>query len=470
MKNIYSTIRSTIALAFVLVALVSCDDLLDTEPSTQIPADDALKSGKNVESTLIASYSDLVSFDVLGGRAQLYSELLSDNIGLNEVILSATDFTGQVALRNTNILNKDVDFLWTNGYRAIARANAVVSAVDNKTVSDGTAASAQEKWKGEALFIRAVAHFELVRLFAQPYSNNPASDLGIPIRTRSLSQDEKLPRATVDQVYTQVIKDLTDAIGLLPDENGNRATTWTVKGYLARVYFSKLDYTNARAVAEDVLTNSGQTLQENPFTAFRNIGNVVPQGGVVFQIVKSDNPFGSFRPQSNQYSLSQGANGVFDALVASGPQDFRANTATGTSIAGGRAFSRKWDANTANIPVVRVAELYLTHAEAAAQASDLGAAADSYNAVRGFALGAGYTPVTFGSQAEALEAIRAERRIELVFEGDRLHELRRLKTASFGDVRNGNTVIREAVAYNAASLLLKIPVSETSGNPEIVQN
>jgi starch-binding outer membrane protein, SusD/RagB family len=470
MKNIYYTIRAVAALTLSLVVMVGCDDFLETEPGTQIPADDALKSGKNVESTLIASYSDLVSFDVLGGRAQLYSELLSDNIALNEITLAATDFTGQVALRNTNILNKDVDFLWTNGYRAIARANAVVNAVDGKTMTDGTAASEQNKWKGEALFLRAITHFELVRLFAQPYSNNPASDLGIPIRIRSLSEDEKLPRATVDQVYAQVIKDLTDAIGLLPEKNGNRATVWTAKGYLARVYFNKLDYDNALTVAADVISNSGLALQENPFTSFRNVGNVTAQGGVVFQIVKSDNPFGSFRPQNNQYSLSQGTNGVFDALVASGAQDFRANATTGTAISGQRAFSRKWDANVANIPVVRLAELYLIHAEAAAQNSDLGAAADSYNAIRGFALGAGYTPVAFGTDAEALAAIRAERRLELVFEGDRLHELRRLKTPSFGEVRNGNTVIRDAVAYNAASLLLKIPVSETSGNTAIIQN
>jgi starch-binding outer membrane protein, SusD/RagB family len=469
MKNIYYTIRAVAVLTLSLVVMAGCDDFLETEPATQIPTDDALKSGKNVESTLVSSYSDLVSFDVLGGRAQLYSELLSDNIGLNEIVLSPTDFTGQVALRNTNVLNKDVDFLWTNGYRAIARANAVISAVDGKTMTDGTAVSEQNKWKGEALFIRAVTHFELVRLFGQPYSNNPSSDLGIPIRIRSLSEDEKLPRATVDQVYAQVIKDLTDAIGLLPQKNGNRANVWTAKGYLARVYFSKLDYDNALTVAEDVITNSGLTLQENPFTPFRNIGNVTAQGGVVFQIVKTDNPFGSFRSQNSQYSLSQGTNGVYEALVASGAQDFRANATTGL-VEGVRVYSRKWDANVANIPVVRLAELYLIHAESAAQNSDLGAAADSYNAVRGFALGAGYTPVAFGTDGEALDAIRAERRIELLFEGDRLHELRRLKTPSFGEVRNGNTVIREAVAFNATSLLLKIPVSETSGNPEIVPN
>jgi hypothetical protein len=447
--------------------IFGCQNFLEVDPQSQIPSDAALSSGKNVESTVIASYSDLVSAEFLGQRVQLYSELASDNIGLGEISLSTTDFTGQVALRNTNILNKDVDNLWTNGYRAIARANAVIDAVDRNLIIDNTSEVDKNKWKGEALFIRGVAHFELVRLFAQPFSNNPATDAGIPIRIKSLTQDEKIARSPVSDVYTQVISDLQAAISLLDENNGNRANVWSAKAYLARVYFNKLDYTNAKATAEDIIENSGLTLSGDPLTSFRNNGNVLPGGGVFFQVVDGGNRFGAFRPTSNTYSISQGAGGALNVLQESGADDFRAEDMVVTSSS--RFFSTKWHADVINPPVIRLAEIYLIHAESSANLDNMLAASSSYNTVRDFAV-ENYTGVAFDSKEEALPAIQKERRIELLFEGDRYHELRRLKSPSFGEVKNGATVIRPAVAFNDKSLLLKIPVSETSGNSAIEQN
>ncbi len=200
----------------LFVGLSSCEDFLEVDPKTQIPTEAALTNGRNIESTLISAYSDIVGDDFLGLRIRLYSELLSDNIALNEVTLSSTDFTGQVALRNTNILNKDVDNVWSAGYRAISKANAVINAIESDLITDNTTEADKSKWIAESKFIRAVAHFELVRLFGKPYSANPSTDLGIPIRIVSLTADEKQPRATVAQVYTQVVNDLVAAADLLP--------------------------------------------------------------------------------------------------------------------------------------------------------------------------------------------------------------------------------------------------------------
>ncbi len=138
---------------------------------------------------------------------------------------------------------------------------------------------------------------------------------------------------------------------------------------------------------------------------------------------------------------------------------------------GSRQFSTKWDSDVINPPIIRLAEILLIHAESAVlkNSPDLTSASNSYNSVRGFAE-FGFVPNTFTSTAEALTAIREERRIELLFEGDRYHELRRLQTASFGQVGSGVNIIREAKPYNDSSWLLKIPVSETSGNPTIIQN
>lgn len=451
----------------IIVLLSSCNDFLEIDPETQLPSEQALTTGNNVEATLMASYNQLASGDFLGGRVQLYSELMSDNF-LPLQVINPTDFTGQIITRNTNSVNVDVDNLWSSAYRAIARANAVIDAVDNNTVTDNTPQTSLSQWRGEALFIRAVAHFELLRLFAQPYSNNPASDPGIPIRTRLLTEDEKVSRASVAEVYTQVIADLQAAIDLLPTENGNRASQWAVKGYLARVYFNQLDYENAFTTAQDIVENSGITLSGNAFSPFRNVGNVNPQGGVVFQLVTGFNAFGGYIPANNNYALTTGS-GSLQEIILGSVNDIRSNTSVDGMIAetSGNLFTNKWNTNAGiNMPVIRIAEIYLIHAESALLKGsvDNAAAQNSFNTLRGFYVSP-YTNTTDTGDA-LLQRVRSERRIELSVEGDRLHELKRLKVEGFGEI----TDIRSAVNYNDSALLLQIPFSEISGNPGMVQN
>lgn len=453
--------------ASLVFTSISCTKFIEINPIEQIPSELVLTNGKNVEAVLISSYSSVASGGFLGFSVPVYSELIGDNIALNEISFSATDFIGQIAFRNTNILNKDIDNLWQTAYRAIAAANTVIDVVNNNKITDGTPVATQQTWKAEALFIRAVAHFELTRFFSKPFSDGNGANLGVPLRVKYLVNDEKIPRSTVAEVYNQVTADLQAAIAGLPTTNGNRATSWAARGYLVRVLFDKRDYAGV-VTAANLFQTSPFGFTGSPYASFRNTTNVPANDGVVFQLVNDGNPFGSFRPASIRYSIAQGIGSLKEALDVSGANDFRAN-ANGVAETSGRFYSLKWDANLINVPVIRLAEIALSMAEAAAQTNDLTLASDAYNAVRGFNV-TSYTPVTFTTQAAAIASIRAERRIELMFEGDRYHELRRLQTPLMSEVRNGTNIIRPAVPYNSNKLLLKIPVSETSGNNAIVQN
>lgn len=455
--------------SYLAILSTSCTNFVEINPIEQIPSEFVLTSAKNVEAILTNAYSNLADGRFLGGRVQNYTELIGDNIALNEIAFSETDFTGQVAFRNTNILNKDVDDMWSTAYRAINASNAVIEAIDQKRMTDAPPVATQNRWKGEALYIRAVAHFELMRLFSQPYSNGNGANLGIVLRVKYLTQDEKQPRATVNEVINQVITDLQAASSLLPTSfNGNRATQWAAKAHLVRVYFEKLDYANALTTANDIITNGGFSLTGTKYGAFRNVSTGAPNNAVIWQLINGGNPFSGYRPASNFFSIGQGTGSLQAALTESGANDYRAGS-NGVVNSGARAFSNKWDANNLNIPFLRYAEVLLSRAEAAAQQNDLVKAAEAYNMVRGFNVSP-YTNVTFATQALALEAIRKERRIELMFEGDRYNELRRLKTPSMSEVRSNATIIRPAVPYDSPKLLLKIPSSELSGNDAIVQN
>src|SRR5690606_29446326 len=128
--------------------------------------------------------------------------------------------------------NSDVGGYFKEPYTAILRANEVLERMGDVELSEAE----KNRFEGEAKFIRAICHFELVRLFGQPFGYTPDnSHLGIVIKTST--EISALQRGTVKEAYDQVLEDLFDAEGLLPETNGVYATTYAAKAYLAKVYF-----------------------------------------------------------------------------------------------------------------------------------------------------------------------------------------------------------------------------------------
>jgi hypothetical protein len=276
-----------------------------------------------------------------------------------------------------------------------------------------------------------------------------------------LTQDEKIGRGTVAEVYAQVVADLNAAITDLPANNGNRASAWAARGYLARVLFNQLNYAGALTQANTII-NSGQfALAGNAITPFRNIGNTNPIGGVLFQNVTGFNPFGAFRGLSRLYAIQTGTNSLKAALDAS-LGDFRSSNNMVESL-DNRFYAKKWDANNLNVPLIRYAEILLIAAESAAITGNTSVAQQRYDAIRGFNVPL-HTP-TILTGTPLLEAIRTERRIEMMQEGDRFHDLRRQRASIVGF-----GTLRPTVAYNHPSTLLKIPLSELNGNSAVTQN
>jgi hypothetical protein len=103
--------------------------------------------------------------------------------------------------------------------------------------------------------------------------------------------------------------------------------------------------------------------------------------------------------------------------------------------------------------------MHLIRAEAVLLAGGNAADAfDSYNALRIRAYGTNYVPETVALN-DLLDSVRNERRRELCFEGDRYHNLKRLKLP-----------LRDGVAWNSDAPIFKIPADEVSGNGLMVQN
>ena len=103
----------------------------------------------------------------------------------------------------------------------------------------------KKRIEGEAKFLRALNYFELVRFFGKQYEagkNN--TQLGVPIVLKTVTDfngDLSVARNTVEEVYTQVIKDLNESIANLPEENSFYADAYSAKALLSRVYLQKQD-------------------------------------------------------------------------------------------------------------------------------------------------------------------------------------------------------------------------------------
>ena len=169
----------------------------------------------------MGSYADLGRADEYGGRVFVNPDLLGDN---NELIWSGT-FQGMTQIFNKSIPvdNGFITNTWLTSYTAINDVNKVLAAL---AVVD---AAQKDRVEGEAKFIRGLAYFDLVRLYAKSYNDgSPASKPGVPLvltPTRSKNTESIVARNKVSEVYTQVIKDLTEAEAKLPATNGFFATT-----------------------------------------------------------------------------------------------------------------------------------------------------------------------------------------------------------------------------------------------------
>jgi len=449
-RTVWPSFSLALALAAAL-ALTGCD-FLEVEPKQSISSNQALTSEQNVTAALNGAYNDLSDADLYGGQYMMSPDLLAD---AGDVQWVGT-FEQPDAIIRKNIFpnNSFVESQWTDAYQTINAANNVLSALDQ--IGDP---AERERIEGEARLIRGMLYFELVRLFAKPWNAvDPASALGVPLilePTRSITEDDNVTRNTVQEVYAQVIADLTTARDLLPGSNGVYADTYVASALLSRVYLMQGDDQKAAEAADRVLQSDAFSLAPTFADAFNNASDI---GEYIFAI------------QINSQDGTNDLNTFYAASTDGGRGDiniqpqhlnrYDSTDARGdffyTDPSTGEVRTKKWqddESDGANIPVLRLAEMYLTRAEANLRnGSTIGAPpVDDVNAVRERA---GVSPLS----SVTVDDVLRERRLELSFEGNLLHDLKRTER-SVG-----------SLDFDADDLVYPIPQRECDANPEISQN
>jgi starch-binding outer membrane protein, SusD/RagB family len=463
-KFIYSIIG-------VALALSACsDDYLGIEPQDLPDQAEFFSTPQHAQEAVNGAYDALTYDNFLAGHCQFLSELMADNLNVNPSIMVNADWQAH-ATWTTDIFLGTTFGLMQDGYKGVGRANYILDNIDQIS---GLSETDKKRMIAECKFIRAVCHFELMRLFAQPWGfTADNSHLGIVARTKF--GIEAQARSTVKENYDLIIQDLLDAYPDLPTTAPmGRATRWSAEGYLAKVYFQQNDFQKAGGFALDVI-NSGQFALDTSITARFNgtisTENVFALVGTNFDI---DNVGRRFRDnyRLNPSTNTAGAymsNSLFTASTIS-PNDKRGllwyqqiDLPTGPVYAF-RKFPTEREEPLPTVPLVTLTELMLILAESGAEQDAL--ALENFAAlVRPIISRAGLSPNLPAEKSLIIAQAREQRRLELAGEGNRLHELKRIAVRE-----NPGLLIRGIAPWNCPGMVCQFPAGELQANRDIKPN
>jgi starch-binding outer membrane protein, SusD/RagB family len=401
--------------------------------------------------------------------------------------------------------------MWQQQFFAINRANAALERIPSIEMNQPL----KDRLLGEALFLRALFYFNAVRLFG---------DVPLLLKDQTVLPLNQLqvPRTPKEQVYAQIISDLTQSVdhfSVGATGEPGRATAGAAKSLLAKVYLTTREWSKAVATAEEVIEGPyGYDLFENyshvflpaykngkehifsaQFKSFaqgqghastpRSIYTGIPglkgsYGDQVTFYQEGDDAFFSIYKLYTEKDKRRDVTFVKHFVSPTNGKKYGLpinNPAVASDST--PFFNKYWDpgaiSNTnesaANTPILRFAEILLIHAEAENELNGPTLKAyTSYNRVR---QRAGLDPLDGLSKDQFRDSLYLDRRLELVYEFQRYFDLIRQTGSEFtgvGPEGRGTLLInlQKAGKTNVASrhYLFPIPYDEMVRNPKLTQN
>ncbi len=485
-------------IAFMLFFLGACnDDFLETVPTDQVAASEAVKTTTNGFAVLNGIHRSLYErWDGRQGNAGIGGHyILLDRLGEDQVVHRNTWFDRCYQwTANHNDTDAWVKFPWRAYYIIIANANVLINGIEN---ADGP----QEEKDiiiGQALAYRAWSHYQLVQLYAQRYvpgGNN--SQLGVPIKKSEL--EEQLARSTVEEVYEAINEDLDLAINLLDGysrENKSHLNKSVAQGLKARVALTQGNWSLAAQMAQAARANFTPMDQETYANGFQIMSETNPEFMWASQIQEDQNDrFGSFGGYMSRNFSSSAVRGnpasinsrLYDMISDTDvrktlfdPTGEHLNLPAGVSLLGSHQrrpyTSQKFIAvsnadSRVDVPHMRAAEMYLIEAEANAhQGNDALAAQVLYDLI---STRDDEYMLSTNTGDDLIEEIMIHRRVELWGEGFRFYDLKRLDLPLDRTGANHNAALAGNVLEVAAGdsrWQWLIPREELDTNPNMVQN
>lgn len=458
--------------SLLLILTTSCEKLLDKEPTDSLSIEETFKDLAGTKTALAGAYYSLLG--MYQPYVMVYPDMAGGNIKYKETSRGImTDVYNFALAADTSTMNAS----YLSLYSILNNVNNII-----KYAPSATDATSQElnRVLAEARCLRALLHFNLVKMYARPYNyTTDSSHPGIVVNLQPLLVSDPLPaRATIDQTYDAIEQDLLQAIELFKNSTavftgGNTSNYWntySARALLSKIYLYKGNWQAAYQHANiTILTNYYSLLSNSNYVNSWSLKT--PSSESIFEVAIETNYsstslgayYGSMGNTYQQFAATEDLLQLYSATDIRGRASLFNNTA-GTSY----YFTRKYEKDaTATTPVklLRLSEIYLIRAEAAAELGYTQQANDDLEIIRKRA-DASVTPLALTGTA-LVEAILIERRKELAFEGNLLFDMaRRKQSVSRADC----TAQVCSLDYTDYRLVLPIPKISVTVNPQLKQN
>ncbi|OZI05761.1 RagB/SusD family nutrient uptake outer membrane protein [Siphonobacter sp. BAB-5385] len=441
--------KATFLILVSILFLTSCQSFLDVKPKESISDAVTITDKTSAETAVRGVYSALASGNYYGTNFQAIGYLSGDNV----------EWTGSQSIvqefinHKVNADNGMISGVWIAIYQTINRANNVLAKV-NDVADPALTTALKNQYLGEAYFVRALAYFDLARVWG-----------GVPLITKPTvtpADNRGIARSSTAETYAQVLKDLDAAESLLPATTDRyRATQKTVWALKARYYLYQKDWVKAEEYASKLIGDATNYSLIKPYRTFF-ADNARGTQESIFEIFYNGTTEinahrGQWQPQTNGGTRQWAPNTALVTLLND------ASVGGNRSVLVAKDNQNRWYGNLyyrnpGSDPsyVLRIAEQYLIRSEARTQQNKLTAALSDLNAVRDRA---GLPAVTAATSEAVLLAIENERRVEFALEPHRWFDL----------VRTGRAATVLGVT-DPKRYVLPLPVDQLLVDKALVQN
>lgn len=422
-----------------MIMLCSCDDFLTEYSPNNETAANFYKNQDDIEQGVNSAYAALAATGEYGKNFIYLMEVRSDNSSVGSVTNSGGIY-GDIYLFRESPYNVVLNTTWVACYEGIKRCNVVLDHIDNVDMSDDL----KNKYVGEMLFIRALTHFNLVRLWGDVPLVTHYYDAPFDALTEG--------RTPSNVVYAQIVEDLKSAINLLPSsKDKNRpgaAINTTAKALLAKVYLTQGNYNDAKTLLSEVIQSGRYEFIEDYAQIFDVSNKNNAESVFEIQYSGAENGLGSafaniFAPAgsrelTNGIGTTDGGNLPTKEFVKSYEKGDKRQDVTIGTVADGTYYCKKFviapvlaNQSDANFIVMRYTDVLLMYAEVLNETSAQpnSEAIALLNKVRTRAGLTTYTSDDFADKNAFKKALLKERRYEFAFENQRWFDLVRTNTA-----------------------------------------
>ena len=458
-----------LALGSLTTVLDSCrDSALEPTLAQDKTLEGNVNTVSDLRNLLNGAYNRMSQYEYYGRNYIIYGEVRSDNAFSS----AATNRFVQTAEMKLNNTDNDPTDTWMRLFSTLAPVNIVINA--NRSVVSGNAATINH-YVGEAYAIRAMIHFDALKLYGQQdvTGQGGMNALGVPYVT-TFGTVGIPSRESAQVVYNKIQADLDTALSLMSASLNNTSshymTTNAVKALKARVALHFKDYVVAAQYAKEVIDSGSYSVASS--SAFASTFNTDSTNNQIFSIANSVNDNVGNNSLANIYQGSYGdvqfLKDLYDKYEAT---DVRKSLLTSSGTNRYR-MSKYVDAayvGSYDIPVIRYEEVVLIYAEARLLGySDSTNALTYLNQIASNRGASSYTSAT-------LDNILLERRKEFAGEGFRFYDLVRTgrnlplvddNLQTYGQGRNRD----QPVPYGSYNLAFPIPLGELRANPNLRQN